>query len=307
MISRPSTNPTLSQLKGSDTFFWGPVKIPPWLHLSKRNPPLVHRLPTIRVAGRRISTREKYLARRLVRLRRNHLIRPPFPLTFAQNMLKYPPFAPLTGRRLALWQRTWRMISVKSTNSTRHMQYEIPDTRCEIRRASPLATANWQLANPATLPPSIQTAHPANSNHSPVTSHEPPSSTSVENPLQIRPFRAKQTQFPKRQKSTQILFTQRVTTICPLSHYQKQTQSKPKRTQSKPNLPKTQKPTQPLFSQRVIEMEAPSHSQKQTQTNPICPAVALLPRPMNCGSIGRAGRCLRVLRRHRGGWGPGFF
>jgi hypothetical protein len=61
-------------------------------------------------------------------------------------------------------------------------------------------------------------------------------STPVESPLQIRPFRAKRTQFQKHPKSAQLSFSQRLMAIQPPSAAQKQTQNEPKRTQSKPNL-----------------------------------------------------------------------
>ncbi|MHC4346013.1 MAG: hypothetical protein ACYSUP_15170 [Planctomycetota bacterium] len=86
------------------------------------------------------------------------------------------------------------------------------------------------------------------------------SSTLVENPLQIRPFRAKQT--------TQIPFSQGLTPICPASHCQKQTQNKPKQTQSKPNFPKTQKTTQLYSTQRVTTMKPSSASSKTNPNEP---------------------------------------
>ncbi|MHC4335406.1 MAG: hypothetical protein ACYSUV_16905 [Planctomycetota bacterium] len=61
------------------------------------------------------------------------------------------------------------------------------------------------------------------------------SSTLVENPLQIRPFRAKQ---------------------------------KPKQTQSKPNFPKTQKTTQLYSTQRVTTMKPSSASSKTNPNEP---------------------------------------
>ena len=82
-----------------------------------------------------------------------------------------------------------------------------------------------------------------------------PSSTPVEDPLQIRPFRAKRTQFAKSEKSTQPQFSQRLTPIYPALRHQKQTQNEPKRTQSKPN-----------FS--LVRGSRSQNEPKQTQSKP---------------------------------------
>jgi hypothetical protein len=122
------------------------------------------------------------------------------------------------------------MIRVNSANSTR-----IPACRRQEPSNLPLANGNPSTSNWVILRYAHQTAHPAGINCQLTTINCLLSSTYVEDPLQIRPFRAKQTQFPKQQKSTQLYSTQRVTTIKPLSGAQKQTQNEPNQSQYKPN------------------------------------------------------------------------
>ncbi|HUT30703.1 MAG TPA: hypothetical protein VMX13_12990, partial [Sedimentisphaerales bacterium] len=103
-------------------------------------------------------------------------------------------------------------------------------------------------------------------------------SISVENPLQIRPFRAKQTQFPKHSKSAQTQALQRITKMKALRQdpktnpkrtqfFARQGPSNPKRTQTNPIFQKTQKTTQPQFQQTLMKMK-PLSALTRTNSKP---------------------------------------
>jgi len=105
-----------------------------------------------------------------------------------------------------------------------------------------------------------------------VTGHEPPqSSTSVENPLQISPFYAKRTQFPKHPKSTQTQSPQRITKIQRLRQDPKTNPNEPKRTQNEPNFSLVR------GSQSQNEPKQSQNEPKQTQSpkNPKINATSL--------------------------------
>jgi len=116
--------------------------------------------------------------------------------------------------------------------------------------------------------------------------------TSVEYPLQIRPFRAKRTQSCPPPADSKPLIWQRLTEKTPNSAPEKQTQNEPKRTQTKPirppffahqgppkpkrtqtnpnkpNFPKTQESTQPLLWKWVMTTQPPSSSSKTNLIKP---------------------------------------
>ena len=74
-------------------------------------------------------------------------------------------------------------------------------------------------------------------------------STSVENPLQIDPFYAKQTQFPKKSNECKYLLHKGLQKFYPAGRIQKQTQSNP----IKPNTNPIKPNTNPIWGKGEID------------------------------------------------------